>query len=70
MDATTTPEAWKDYFMHMYQGAVWMPHEDGGMVPVGRSTSRLSKVEHSELTALIEAFAARHNVDLKEPVEA
>lgn len=58
------PEEWKDFFMHAYRGEKWMPAEDGGMVPIGRSTSRLSKEEHSELTTIIEAFAARHGVDL------
>lgn len=60
------PEEWKDYFMHAYRGEKWMPSEDGGMVPIGRSTSKLSKEEHSELTAIIEAFAARHGVDIGE----
>lgn len=58
--------AWKDYFMHAYRGEKWMPAEDGGMVPIGRSTSKLTKEEHSELTALIEAFCARQGVDIRE----
>lgn len=57
---------WKDYFMHAYRGEKWMPAEDGGMVPIGRSTSDLSKDEHSELTALIEAFCARQGLDTSE----
>lgn len=57
---------WKDFMMHSYSGERWMPSEDGGMVPIGRSTSDLSKEEHSELTALIEAFCARQGVDLRE----
>lgn len=32
-----------------------------------RRTSKLTKAEHSDLTALIEAFAAQHGVDLGEP---
>jgi hypothetical protein len=55
-------EVWKDYFMYAYKGATFMPGENGGVVPVGRSTSDLSKEEHSELTALIEAFCARNGV--------
>lgn len=58
------PEDWKDYFMHSLSGARFMPHEEGGMIPIGRRTSRLTKDEHSDLTALIEAFAARNGVDL------
>lgn len=57
-------EDWKDYFMHAYRGAKWMPCEDGGMVPIGRSTSQLSKDEHGELMDLIEAFCARQGVSL------
>lgn len=63
------PQAWKDYFMHSYRGATWMPHEDGGMVPVGMHTSDLSVQEHSEFTMLVEAFAARHGVKFRETVE-
>jgi hypothetical protein len=58
------PEAWKDFFTHALQGERWMPSEEGGYVPIGHSTSQLSVEEHSELTALIEAFAARQGVDL------
>lgn len=57
-------EAWKDYFMHAYRGEMWMPAEEGGMVPIGRSTSSLSRDEHSELQTLIEAFCARQGIDL------
>jgi hypothetical protein len=59
-----SPEAWKDWFMHRVFGAVWMPDENGGMIPVGRSTSALKVDEHRKLTDLIEAFAARHGVEL------
>lgn len=61
------PEDWKDYFMHSLSGARFMPHEEGGMIPIGRRTSKLTKSEHSDLTALIEAFAAAHGVDLGGP---
>lgn len=59
-----TPEEWKDYFSHAYRGEKWMPFEDGGMIPIGRSTSKLSKAEFSELTNLMEAFCARQNINL------
>ena len=61
---------WKDYFMHAFRGEKWMPAEDGGMVPIGRATSQLSKDEFGEFMALIEAFCARQGVGLPwEPVE-
>lgn len=59
-----TPEEWKDYFTHAYRGEKWMPAEDGGMVPVGRSTSDLSVTEFGELMELMESFCARHNINL------
>jgi hypothetical protein len=64
------PETWKDYFCHSLQGGRFMPHEEGGMVPIGYRTSRMTKDEHSDLTALIEAFAARQGVDLGERASA
>jgi len=59
-----SPDEWKDYFMHAYRGEKWMPAEDGGMVPIGRSTSDLSKHEFGELMELMEAFCARQGVKL------
>jgi hypothetical protein len=58
-------EAWRDFFMHLYRGERWMPGDEGmGMVPIGRSSSKLTKTEHSEFTTIIEAFAAKHGIDL------
>lgn len=57
-----SPEDWKDYFMHALNGGRFMPSEDGGMIPIGRSTSKLGKQEHSLLTEIMEAFAERHGV--------
>lgn len=57
-------EEWKDYFLHAYRGEKWMPAEDGGMVPVGRSTSNLSRADFSEFMTLIEAFCARQEISL------
>lgn len=67
-----TPDEWKDYFMHAYRGEKWMPFEDGGMIPIGRSTSQLAKGEFGELMELIEAFCARHAIQLPwhQPAEA
>lgn len=64
-----SPEDWKDYFMHAMNGGRFMPSEDGGMIPIGRSTSKLGKQEHSLLTELMEGFAERHGVVLKEGEE-
>lgn len=64
------PEDWKDYFMHALKGGRFMPSEDGGMVPIGRSTSKLGKEEHSLFQEIIEGFAARHGVTLWEDEKA
>ena len=64
-----SPNDWKDYFMHAMNGGRFMPSEDGGMVPIGRSTSNLGKQEHSLLTEIIEGFADRNGVDLMEDAE-
>lgn len=45
-----------------------VPNIDGtGFVNLGRRTSKLSKEEFSDLMELIEAFAAKHGVDLQDP---
>ena len=64
-----TPEQWRDYFMHQLNGGAFMPDEDGGMIPIGRSSSNLDKEEHSLFQDLIEAFAERHGVDLMQQNE-
>ncbi len=61
-----TPEDWKDFFMHSLKRAKFMPDENGGYVPVGMSTSALSKQDHADLTMIIEEFAARNDVNLGE----
>lgn len=59
---------WKDYFMGLLNREKMMTAEDGGApIQVGRSTSTLDKDDHDELTTLIEAFAARHDVEIPEP---
>jgi len=63
------PEDWKDHFCHILHGGRFMPSEDGGMIPIGRSTSKLSKQEHTLLQEIIEGFAERHGVDLKQEAE-
>lgn len=67
-----TPEDWKIVMMAgLNQELRYVPNIHGnGMVPLGRSSSKLSKAEMSELMELIEAFAAEHGVTLWEKVEA
>jgi hypothetical protein len=61
---------WKDLFMD------WLPRElrtlsaldgSGRQVPLGRSTSDLSKEEMSDLMILIEQFGANHGVKFNDP---
>lgn len=59
-----SPGQWKDYLLHRFHGVTWMPAEDGGYVPVGRSTGELKADERREFIGIIEAFAARNGVDL------
>jgi hypothetical protein len=62
-----TSEDWKDYFMHALKRARWMPFEDGGMVPIGMSTSRLSHRDFGDLLHVIHEFGARHGVSFHDP---
>ena len=61
------PEIWKDFFMHTLRGDLWMPGEKTGKgrrprVPIGHSTSALTKDEMSDLMEVIAAFGSRHGV--------
>ena len=69
---TLSPEDWKLIFMDALRREMRIvPNIDGtGFVNLGTSTSKLSKSEHSDLTMIIEAFGAKHDVDLGEGVEA
>ena len=64
-----SPEDWKLVTMAaLNQELRLVPNIHGnGFVQLGRSSSKLSKAEMSELMELIEAFAAERGVDLKEP---
>ena len=62
-----TPDDWKDYMMHALKRARWMPSEDGGMVPIGMSTSKMGWHDFSDLLELVKAFGARHGVVFHEP---
>lgn len=65
-----TADDWKDYMMHALRKARWMPDEDGGMLPIGLRSSKLSKAQMSDLLELIMAFAARHSVTIPELADA
>ena len=67
-----TPEDWKIVTMAaLNQELRLVPNIHGnGFVQLGRSSSKLSKAEMSELMALVEAFAAEHGVTLWEELEA
>jgi hypothetical protein len=62
-----SPEEWKDYFCHMLRGNKFMPDEHGReQIPVGMSTRSMTKDEHNELQALIEAFAVRFGIGVRD----
>lgn len=67
-----SPEDWKLVFMDALNRELRIvPNIDGtGFVNLGTSTSRLTKAEHSDLTMIIEAFAAKHEINLGEGVDA
>lgn len=59
-----SPDDWKLMFLDGLKRELRIvPNIDGnGFVNLGRSSSELSKEEHSDLTALIESFCAKHGV--------
>jgi hypothetical protein len=66
-----TPDDWKLVMMAgLNQELRLVPNINGnGFVQLGRSSSKLSKAEMSELMDLIEVFAAERGVELGEPVD-
>ena len=62
-----SPEDWKVLFMASLNREIRMvPNLDNdGFVQLGRSSSKLSKSEMTDLMTLIEAFAAQNKIDLK-----
>lgn len=62
-------EDWKLVFMEaLGQELRAVPNLEGtGFVNLGRSSSSLTKDEMSDLMALIEAYAAQHDIALNEP---
>ena len=66
-----TPEDWKLIFLAALNQEIRMaPSLSGsGMVPLGRSSSKLSKSEFSDLLELINAFAAEKGVVFNNEIE-
>lgn len=66
-----TPDDWKLIFMDaLNQEMRLVPNASmNGYVNLGRSTSRLSKSEFSDLLELIRAFGAKHEVRFNEHIE-
>jgi hypothetical protein len=59
-------ENWKDVFTAALKKAKVVPGLDGGFVVCGLSSSKMGKVEFSELLDLIQAFGAEHEVKWSE----
>lgn len=58
-----TAEDWKDVFTASLRKARVVPTIDGdGFVPLGMSTSRMTREEMNNLLSLIDAFAAQQGV--------
>jgi len=55
-------EEWKHVFTASLSKQDVVPGIDGGFVVLGKSTSKMTKPEMSELQQLIEAFGAQHGV--------
>ncbi len=64
-----TPEQWKDNLMHAYKGGCFMPGIEGGMVPIGNSSSAMGVKEFAEFLDCIHALAAREGIELPNPEE-
>ena len=67
-----SPDDWKIVFLSsLKQEMRIVPNIHGdGFVQLGRSSSDLSKDEMGDLMTIIEAFAARYGVKMKEPADA
>lgn len=62
-----TPEEWKHVFTASLSKQDVVPGIDGGFVVLGKSTSKMTKPEMSELQDLIEAFGAQQGVRFTAP---
>ena len=66
-----TPDDWKIIFTASLRKANVLPGIDSGtLVPLGMSTSSMSKAEFGDLLDLIHAFAAERGVDLQDEAAA
>lgn len=66
-----TPDDWKIVFTASLRKANVVPGIDSGtLVPLGMSTSSMSKAEFGDLLDLIHAFAAERGIDLQDEVAA
>jgi hypothetical protein len=62
-----TTEEWKHVFTASLSKQDVVPGIDGGFVVLGKSTSKMTKPEMSELQQLIEAFGAQQGVRFTAP---
>lgn len=62
-------DAWKLFFLEALKGhqAQFMPGLDGGVIPIGRQTSKLDKQQFTDLMEMINVFAAEHNINIGDP---
>lgn len=62
-----SPEDWKLIFLQGLNSEIRMVPNlaNDGFISLSRSSSNLTVQEHSDLTALIEAFASEHGIQLK-----
>ncbi len=62
-----TPEEWKHVFTASLAKQDVVPGLDGGFVVLGKSTSKMTKAEMSELQELMQAFGAQQGVKFTSP---
>jgi len=62
------PETWKVLFMHSlgFQQRFEQALDGQGVIPVGYRSSRLTVQQMSDLIEVIQEYAARHDIALKE----
>ena len=61
-------DAWKLFFLEALKGhqAQFMPGIGGGVIPIGRNSSKLNKEQFSDLMEMINTFAAENGIDIQE----
>ena len=65
-----TPEDWKNVFSAALYQQEAVPGINGGFVVLGRSTSKMTVAQMSEMQTLIEAFGAERGVVFKDEQNA